>query len=212
MIWSHFQSGAKDFYTKCNCPVQIVCGLRACMLLLLIGGRQGKLPSPTCHDVVVACQIFGGGVDDDVSAEGDGALVDGRGECGVDAHQRARSVAQPRNGRHVHAAQVRVCGRLREEQAHLLRLQRPLQPLHNTCLLNNLPCQGSSAGACSPSSHHRQCCAELLGHNLPLHRDVQGSTANLISHTLRVGFCCRCVQVRQMTATISKIKCAQILA
>lgn len=51
-------------------------------------------------------------MDDDVSSKGDGALVDGCGKGGVDAHQRAGCVAQPRNGGNIHAAQVGVGRRL----------------------------------------------------------------------------------------------------
>ena len=77
--------------------------------------REGALEEKsdsTCHDIVMAGQVLGGGVDDNVGTEGDGTLVDGGGECGVDAHQRAGRMAQPRNGGHIHAAQVGVGRRL----------------------------------------------------------------------------------------------------
>lgn len=66
----------------------------------------------TCHDIVVACQVLGGRVDDNVGAEGDGTLVDGGGKGGVNAHERAGRMAQPRNGGYVHAAQIGIGRRL----------------------------------------------------------------------------------------------------
>lgn len=66
----------------------------------------------TCHDIVVACQVLGARVDDDVCTQGQGFLVDGGGESGVDAHERAMRPAELRYPGDVHAAQVGVGGGL----------------------------------------------------------------------------------------------------
>ena len=60
-------------------------------------------------------------VDHQVRAQRDGLLVDGRGKRGVDDHHGALGRAQRLDARDVHAAQVRVGGRLGEEERHLRR-------------------------------------------------------------------------------------------
>ena len=83
-----------------------------------------------CKDVIVAAEVLGGGMDDDVSAVLNGALVDWRGKSGVDADQCAARMAQCGYAPHIHTAQVRVGGRLGEEERDMLLLQHALQGGH----------------------------------------------------------------------------------
>jgi len=77
-------------------------------------------PAPPQHrageEVVVAAQVFGGRVHDEVHALRERPLVDGRGEGGVDDQVRAGAgIARAAKLRQVGHAQVRVGRRLGED-------------------------------------------------------------------------------------------------
>lgn len=63
--------------------------------------------------------VLCGGVHDDVGAEGERLLVDGRGERAVDAHQSPLPVAQLGDQFNVDALEVRVRRRVGIEESHL---------------------------------------------------------------------------------------------
>jgi hypothetical protein len=99
------------------------------------------------EDVVVAGDVLGGGVEDDVGAEGERLLVDGRCQRAVDAHQRASPVAQLGHACHVDDLQVRVRHRVGVEHRHLALIKNTFQRLHVVVKIDErrLQIQGTNA-------------------------------------------------------------------
>mmetsp|Transcript_29096 Transcript_29096/g.82008 ORF Transcript_29096/g.82008 Transcript_29096/m.82008 type:complete len:358 (+) Transcript_29096:482-1555(+) len=88
--------------------------------LLLAGNAAGE-------DVIVAGQVLGGGVEDEVGAKVKHPLVNGGGKGAVNAHEGTLLVAHLADGGDVHAPQVGVCGRLGEVEGHFVFVQGPLE-------------------------------------------------------------------------------------
>jgi hypothetical protein len=81
------------------------------------------------HHVVVARQVLRRGVQDDVRAQVERLLVDGRRERGVDHDDRLLRVAELRDPWNVDHTEVGVRRRLGEEEAHVPLGEATLQPV-----------------------------------------------------------------------------------
>ena len=68
---------------------------------------------------MMSCDVLCGGVHDDVSPEGEWLLVDGRGECAVNAHQSPSPVAQIGDELNVDALEMGVRRTVGIEECHL---------------------------------------------------------------------------------------------
>ena len=94
-------------------------------------GDEGRLPRERAgEEVVVAAEVLRGRVEDEVHAELDGALVDGRRERGIDEDLHAgMPIADGDEARKVHDPEVRVRGRFGQDEARLSRPDRALERL-----------------------------------------------------------------------------------
>lgn len=84
----------------------------------------------TSQDIIVAPQILGGRVDDNVRPKLDGPLVDGSGEGAVNADHRPVGMTELGDEPHIHASQVGVGGALRKEEGDIPLLKYSLQGGH----------------------------------------------------------------------------------
>lgn len=82
------------------------------------------------EDVVVAGEVLGGGVDDEIRPERKGLLVEGGGEGRVDRDDGPLGVAELRDAANIDAAEVWVRGGLGEEERDFMLLEGLLRGGH----------------------------------------------------------------------------------